>query len=48
MVDRRASIDAIRAASANGTITLRDSCSQLVWEGITTTDEMLKVTYSIE
>jgi type IV pilus assembly protein PilB len=49
MVDRRASIDAIRAASAKyGTITLRDSCSQLVWEGITTTDEMLKVTYSIE
>ena len=44
MVDRRASIDAIRAASAKyGTITLRDSCSQLVWEEITTTDEMLKV-----
>ena len=49
MVDHRGTIDEIRAAATrHGTITLRDSCSQLVRKGITTSDEMLKVTYSLE
>ncbi|NLC43543.1 MAG: Flp pilus assembly complex ATPase component TadA [Clostridiales bacterium] len=49
LVDRNASIDSIRAmASKYGTITLQDSCSELVRKGVTTKEEMLKVTYSIE
>ncbi|HHY82512.1 MAG TPA: Flp pilus assembly complex ATPase component TadA [Clostridiales bacterium] len=49
LVDHRASIDEIRSCAAKyGTITLRDSCVQLVQKGITTTEEMLKVTYSLE
>ncbi|HHU49101.1 MAG: GspE/PulE family protein [Caldicoprobacterales bacterium] len=49
MVDRHDSIDELRNAAAKyGTINLRDSCSQLVRSGITTSDEMLKVTYSLD
>ena len=49
LIDHRASIDELRTAAAKyGTITLRDSCSRLVRKGITTSDEMLKVTYSLE
>lgn len=49
MVDLRESIDTIRStASKYGTITLKDSCNELVRKGITTKDEMLKVTYSLE
>jgi type IV pilus assembly protein PilB len=49
LVDHRAPIDELRTLSAKyGTITLKDSCSQLVKKGITTSEEMLKVTYSLE
>ncbi|HCS75752.1 MAG TPA: hypothetical protein DIW17_18010 [Clostridiales bacterium] len=49
LVDLHESIDNIRSAAAKyGTITLKDSCSELVRNGITTKDEMLKVTYSLE
>ena len=49
MVALRESIDTIRStASKYGTITLKDSCNELVRKGITTKDEMLKVTYSLE
>ncbi len=49
LVDKRATIDELRTVSAKyGTITLMDSCIELVKKGITTTDEMLKVTYSLE
>jgi type IV pilus assembly protein PilB len=49
LVDHRASIDELRTlAGKYGTITLKDSCSQLVKKGITTSEEMLKVTYSLE
>jgi len=49
LVDHKASIDELRSCAAKyGTITLRDSCSQLVRKGITTTEELLKVTYSLE
>lgn len=49
MVDLRESIDTLRSTAAKyGTITLKDSCSVLVRKGITTKDEMLKVTYSLE
>ena len=49
MVDDHASIDEIRSEAAKyGTLSLKSSCSQLVRSGVTTTDEMLKVTYSLE
>lgn len=49
MVDRRASLDEIRSAATKyGTKTLKYNCSQLVRKGITTTDELIKVTYSLE
>lgn len=49
MVDEHASIDEIRSAATKyGTLSLKNSCSQLVRSGVTTTDEMLKVTYSLE
>ena len=49
MVDLRESIDTLRStASKYGTITLKDSCSELVRKGVTAKDEMLKVTYSLE
>lgn len=49
LIENRASIDAIRTAAAeNGTITLRESCKQLVLSGITTIDEMTRVTYSLD
>ncbi len=49
MVGRHASLDEIRSTSAKyGTTTLKQNCGQLVLAGITTTDEMLKVTYSLE
>ena len=49
LIDRRANIDEIREAAAkSGTKTLRDNCLNLVRQGITTLDEMLEVTYSME
>ena len=49
LVNRGASADQIsQTAIRQGTVTLRDSCSELVLEGRTTVDEMLKVTYSVD
>lgn len=49
LIDRRASIDQIRQMSMrNGTKSLRESCTELVLQGITTTSELVKVTYSVE
>jgi type IV pilus assembly protein PilB len=49
LIDRRASVDQIRqAASRYGTKTLRESCTKLVLDGITTTDELARVTYNVE
>ncbi len=49
LIENRASIDAIRVAAAeNDTITLRESCKQLVMTGVTTIEEMTRVTYSLD
>lgn len=49
LINRGASTDQLsQTAIRQGTTTLRDSCAQLVLEGITTVEEMLKVTYSVE
>jgi type IV pilus assembly protein PilB len=48
-IDNKENIEALRdGAIRNGMINLRESCQSLVLEGITTIEEMLKVTYSIE
>lgn len=47
LVDSRAPTDALRQLAAkHGTSTLRENCSRLVLEGITTVDELIKVTYT--
>ena len=49
LIDKKASIDDIRsAAAANGTVTLRESCKKLVLSGVTTVEEMIRVTYSLD
>lgn len=49
LINRGSSADQLsQTAIRQGTTTLRDSCSQLVLDGITTIEEMLKVTYSVE
>lgn len=49
LIEKRAGIDEIRkAATDSGTISLRESCLQLVLQGITTIDEMIRVTYSLD
>ncbi len=49
LVDRRASDDQIRAVSIRqGTSTLMDTCIKLVIDGTTTTQEMMKVTYTVD
>jgi type IV pilus assembly protein PilB len=49
LIERRASTDALRnAATRGGTKTLRESCTKLVLEGITTTSELSRITYNIE
>lgn len=49
IIDRRGTNDQLRqAASRFGTKTLRESCAQLVLEGITTTAELARVTYNVE
>ncbi|MFT9494816.1 GspE/PulE family protein [Anaerosolibacter sp.] len=48
-IDNRENIETLRdVAIKNGMVSLRESCQSLVLEGITTIEEMLKVTYSIE
>jgi type IV pilus assembly protein PilB len=49
LINRRATLDQMRAAASRyGTITLRENCAKLVMEGVTTTDELLRVTYSLD
>ena len=49
LLERRASEDEMRQlAVSEGTLMLADSAAQLVLEGITTVQEMSKVTYSID
>lgn len=49
LIDKKASIDHVRSvAIRQGTTTLRENSTQLVLKGITTTEELLKVTYSVE
>lgn len=35
-------------AQKNGTTTLKDNCLSLVFAGVTTVDEMLRITYTID
>ena len=49
LITGRASIDQLRmAASRHGTVPLRENCGQLVRQGITSLDEMLRITYRLE
>ncbi len=49
LIDRRANIDQLRhMATKNGTITLRESCTRLVLDGVTTVDELARMTYSLD
>jgi len=49
LIDKRASIDHVRnVAIRQGTTTLRENSTELVLKGVSTTDELLKVTYSVE
>jgi type IV pilus assembly protein PilB len=49
LIDKQANIDEIRDSSTkSGTKTLRQNCMSLVCKGITTIEEMLNVTYSME
>ncbi len=49
LVDRRASDDQIKTvAIRQGMTTLMDTCIKLVLEGVTTTSEMMKVTYTVD
>lgn len=49
LINLRASTDQIQQmATFQGTITLRESCMELVLAGVTTVDELLKVTYSVD
>ncbi len=49
LIDRRANIDQIRhLASKTGTISLRESCVQLVLNGVTTVEELTRMTYSLD
>ena len=48
LIDRRAAAGRIRdAAAAQGTTSLRHNCAQLVRAGVTTVEELLRVTYSL-
>jgi type IV pilus assembly protein PilB len=49
IVDTKGTTEDIRQASLRyGTRTLKQSCADLVLDGITTLDELLKVAYTIE
>jgi len=49
LIDKRASIDHVRnVAIRQGTTTLRENSTELVLKGVSTTEELLKVTYSVE
>jgi type IV pilus assembly protein PilB len=49
LINRRATLDQMRAAASRyGTTTLRDNCVRLVMDGVSTTEELLRVTYSLD
>ena len=49
LIDRKATVEQLRTLAAKfGTTPLQESCRQLVLEGITTTSELTRVTYSID
>lgn len=49
LINRGASTDQLQQMSIRqGTTTLRDSCTELVLSGLTTVEELLKVTYSVD
>lgn len=49
LIDKRETIDVIRSEAINqGSKSLKDNCIDLVLDGITTVDEMMKVAYSID
>jgi len=49
LINKGASIDMLREeAIKQGMITLQENCRQLILKGISTTDEMLRVAYSID
>ncbi|KPU28063.1 type II secretion system protein E [Caloranaerobacter sp. TR13] len=49
LIDENASNDILKLnSSKNGMITLRENCRSLVIEGITTFEELMRVTYTIE
>jgi type IV pilus assembly protein PilB len=49
LINRKATLDQLRSAAGRyGTVTLRDNCVKLVLEGTTTTEELLRVTYSLD
>jgi len=49
LIDERASIDKIRkAAIEQGMTSLKENCKQLMFEGLTTVDELARVAYGLE
>jgi type IV pilus assembly protein PilB len=49
LINRNATLDQIQQmAVRQGTVTLSESCKELVLQGVTTMEEMLKVTYRID
>lgn len=49
LIDNSASINQLReAALKNGMITLRENCRELVLKGVTTYQELIRVTYTLE
>lgn len=49
LIDEKASSDVLRLnSSKSGMITLRENCRTLVLEGVTTFEELMRVTYTIE
>jgi len=49
LINRNATVDELRSVSAaHGTTSLMENCARLVREGITTTDELIRVTYSMD
>jgi type IV pilus assembly protein PilB len=49
LIDRKATVDQLRhMAGKLGTVSLRDSCTKLVLNGITSTEELVRMTYSMD
>jgi len=49
MIEKSATVEQMRQLGTRlGTVSLRDSCMLLVLDGVTTTTELLKVTYSLD